>query len=212
MECPDKSLDLRSADRSIPFLGLKVHNIKSKTVFADHAVDALVTGPADRLPCVLPRPSVTHLQEQLDNEAFKELRGRRFDAAQEFGGKAYPHLQVCYLQSLLRRLLLWLAGRDLAGHLQHVALRSAEFHELWILFQELDIDTRGSGPENFATSTGNLEMTAPRGEQQSGLLKVALGPGDAIRELRLPPAGQRLFPIGIGELELGGQDVPSLRE
>src|SRR2546422_4527082 len=109
MECPDKSLDLRSADRSIPFLGLKVHNIKSKTVFADHAVDALVTGPADRLPCVLPRPSVTHLQEQLDNEAFKELRGRRFDAAQEFGGKAYPHLQVCHLQSLLRRLWLWLA-------------------------------------------------------------------------------------------------------
>src|SRR5258705_5339868 len=104
MERPDKSLDLRSPDRSVPFLGLKIHNIKSKTVFSDHAVNAFVTGPSDRLPYVLPRPSITHLQEQLDNEAFKELRGGGFDAAQEFGGKAYPHLEVCHLQSLLRRL------------------------------------------------------------------------------------------------------------
>src|SRR5436309_12996420 len=101
MERPDESLDLRSTDRSVPFLRLQVDNIKSKTVFADHAIATLVAGPADGLACVPPRPSVAHFQKQLDDEALKKLRGRRFDPGQEFRGKAYSHLQVCRLQSLL---------------------------------------------------------------------------------------------------------------
>src|SRR5207244_9436402 len=112
MERPDEPLDLRSADRSVPFLGLQVDNIKSKTVFADHTIDALVAGPADGLACVPPRSSVAHLQEELDDEALKELRGRRLDPGQEFRGKASPHLQVCHLQSLLGCLGLRLDGWD----------------------------------------------------------------------------------------------------
>src|SRR4029453_11665192 len=90
MERPDESLDLRPPDRSVPFLRLQVDNIKSKTIFADHTIDAFVAGPADGLACVAPRPSLTHFQEQLDDETLKKLRGRRFDPAQEFRGKAYP--------------------------------------------------------------------------------------------------------------------------
>lgn len=67
------------------FLGLQVHNVKSKAVFADHTIDALVARPADGLAGIPPSPSVTHPQEQLDDETLEELRGRRLDAAQKFG-------------------------------------------------------------------------------------------------------------------------------
>jgi hypothetical protein len=52
-----------------------------------------------------------------------------------------------------------------------------------------------------------VKVAATWGQQQASLLEVTSRPGDTVGKLRLSPAGQQFFAIGLGELELGGQGI-----
>src|SRR5438093_10327658 len=111
MKRTDKFLNLGASHRSVPFLGLEVHNVEPETVFADYTIDPLVARLADRLAGVLSGSAVTHLQEELHYQTFKELGRRCFDSVDEFRREASFHLDVCRLQRFLGGLGLRFTGR-----------------------------------------------------------------------------------------------------
>src|SRR5262245_57170853 len=74
VQCPDELLDLRTAHAALPLLRLKIHNIEPEAVLADDTVDPFIARLPDRLPGVRSGAAIAHLQQQLDREAFKDLR------------------------------------------------------------------------------------------------------------------------------------------
>ncbi len=55
---PDELLDLGTADRALPLLGLQVDDVQAEPVLVDDAVDALVARLPDRRASVPPRAAV----------------------------------------------------------------------------------------------------------------------------------------------------------
>lgn len=53
-------------------------------------------------------------------------------------------------------------------------------------------------------------MPSPRGEERPCLLQIGLRPRDAVREARLPPAGEELILLGLCQLELGSKGSSGL--
>ena len=84
-------LDLWSTNGILPSFGLNVDDIQSETIFLDDAVDAFVSRLPNRLPCLLPRTSVAHVDQHIydkiaalfrrrPNQSLRRRRGRiQFD-------------------------------------------------------------------------------------------------------------------------------------
>ena len=83
MQCTDKLLDLRTSYGALPPLGLKVHDVEPEAVLANDAVDSFITGLPDGLTRVAAGAPVTHLEQQLDDEALEKLRCASLDPCQE---------------------------------------------------------------------------------------------------------------------------------
>src|SRR5262245_20903832 len=85
MQRSGKLLDVGTANGAFPSLGLDVNYVEAQFVFLDDAVDALVTGLADRFPRVSQRSAIAHANEQLDDESLEKCRRTALNTFQELG-------------------------------------------------------------------------------------------------------------------------------
>jgi hypothetical protein len=52
---------------------LEVHDVEAEPIFADDAIDALVTRSPDRLPSLLSGAAIPHGEQQFYNELLEEV-------------------------------------------------------------------------------------------------------------------------------------------
>lgn len=95
MKSADKFLNFRSAHSPLPALCLDEDRVKSKTIFFDDAIYTPISRLANTLTRISPKASVTHFDEQLNNQIFKKFWRALKDTAQKFVRQLITQLLVC---------------------------------------------------------------------------------------------------------------------
>ena len=76
--------------RIFPTLGLHINRVQSEPIFIDHAINAAITGSFGDGTGFGAGTAVTHGQQEIDHELFKEARRFDFNPFQKLGREISP--------------------------------------------------------------------------------------------------------------------------
>ena len=193
LEAAGERLEIRPTNCVIgrPPLGLDVDRVEPELVLVDHAVDAVVAGPANvsrRILCL--RAAVAHRYQKVEDELLEERRTRPEYVIEEVRLDGPSKRRVGDVEQLLGILRrdLWLDG--LAGcRRPHV-----ERDELRVLLEEHDIDTLRRLREHGSAAISNSDRASDRSRQEACLDEVRCRP---VRPVVDDPliGGEALVPV-----------------